>query len=201
MHGRTWRWGGQNEGEFCPICVLLKIQDVFHGLQKNFRSLKWGKSYWLGACLPQYLEKELGPEALRTMGTIKVALDPDNIMNPGKIIPPQFCYWREKVCSFWLSTLYPVLLDPLRRQSIGFFESSSWASNCFLSQYSVLDRITCQDGDFTNRNGLCKCGAVGLGRTSSKTGVSKRQICISVFKIAWVGLSFLSWDGSYRKPL
>ncbi|CAL5435775.1 unnamed protein product [Camellia sinensis] len=36
----------------------------------------------------QYLEKELGIEALRTMKSIKEALDPNNIMNPGKIIPP-----------------------------------------------------------------------------------------------------------------
>jgi len=34
-----------------------------------------------------YLIKELGPEALSVMGAIKVALDPDNIMNPGKILP------------------------------------------------------------------------------------------------------------------
>ncbi|KAL3680934.1 hypothetical protein R1sor_023890 [Riccia sorocarpa] len=40
----------------------------------------------------QYMEKELGPEALKVMGSIKSTLDPDNIMNPGKIIPPQFCY-------------------------------------------------------------------------------------------------------------
>lgn len=41
--------------------------------------------------LLQFLEEELGPEAITTMGKIKKALDPDNIMNPGKIIPPQFC--------------------------------------------------------------------------------------------------------------
>ncbi len=34
-----------------------------------------------------YLVKELGPEAISVMGAIKVALDPDNIMNPGKILP------------------------------------------------------------------------------------------------------------------
>ncbi|WP_425043354.1 FAD-binding oxidoreductase [Primorskyibacter sp. S87] len=33
-----------------------------------------------------YLEKELGP-AIRYMAAIKAALDPDNIMNPGKILP------------------------------------------------------------------------------------------------------------------
>lgn len=34
-----------------------------------------------------YLIRELGPEAIGVMGAIKVALDPDNIMNPGKILP------------------------------------------------------------------------------------------------------------------
>lgn len=33
-----------------------------------------------------YLERELGP-AVRYMAAIKAALDPDNIMNPGKIVP------------------------------------------------------------------------------------------------------------------
>ncbi|CAL5356924.1 unnamed protein product [Camellia sinensis] len=40
----------------------------------------------------KYLEKELGIEALRTMKSIKGALDPNNIMNPGKIIPPHVCF-------------------------------------------------------------------------------------------------------------
>jgi len=34
-----------------------------------------------------YLERELGPETLAVMGLIKKALDPANIMNPGKILP------------------------------------------------------------------------------------------------------------------
>lgn len=34
----------------------------------------------------KYLEKELGAETLNTMRLIKQALDPDNIMNPGKIV-------------------------------------------------------------------------------------------------------------------
>lgn len=39
----------------------------------------------------KYLEKELGMEALQTMKKIKVALDPNEIMNPGKLIPPHVC--------------------------------------------------------------------------------------------------------------
>ncbi|KAK6944165.1 FAD-linked oxidase, C-terminal [Dillenia turbinata] len=40
----------------------------------------------------KYLEKELGLEALIMMKKIKTALDPDNIMNPGKLIPPHVCF-------------------------------------------------------------------------------------------------------------
>ncbi|KAK4772902.1 hypothetical protein SAY87_027921 [Trapa incisa] len=40
----------------------------------------------------KYLEKELGIENLRTMKRIKQALDPNNIMNPGKLIPPHVCF-------------------------------------------------------------------------------------------------------------
>ncbi|XP_050228692.1 D-lactate dehydrogenase [cytochrome], mitochondrial [Mercurialis annua] len=40
----------------------------------------------------KYLEKELGIEALKTMKRIKTALDPNNIMNPGKLIPPHICF-------------------------------------------------------------------------------------------------------------
>lgn len=40
----------------------------------------------------KYLEEELGIEALRTMKRIKAALDPNNIMNPGKLIPPHVCF-------------------------------------------------------------------------------------------------------------
>ncbi|GFP94927.1 d-lactate dehydrogenase [cytochrome] mitochondrial [Phtheirospermum japonicum] len=40
----------------------------------------------------KYLEKELGMEALKTMKRIKDALDPNGIMNPGKLIPPHVCF-------------------------------------------------------------------------------------------------------------
>uniref|UniRef100_A0A7C9A2I1 D-lactate dehydrogenase (cytochrome) n=2 Tax=Opuntia streptacantha TaxID=393608 RepID=A0A7C9A2I1_OPUST len=40
----------------------------------------------------KYLEQELGIENLRTMKSIKTALDPNNIMNPGKLIPPHVCF-------------------------------------------------------------------------------------------------------------
>ena len=40
----------------------------------------------------KYLEEELGVEALRTMKKTKSVLDPNNIMNPGKLIPPHICF-------------------------------------------------------------------------------------------------------------
>ncbi|PWZ40547.1 D-lactate dehydrogenase [cytochrome], mitochondrial [Zea mays] len=49
-------------------------------------------SPWISSpSLLEYLEKELGIESLRTMKRIKAALDPNNIMNPGKLIPPHVC--------------------------------------------------------------------------------------------------------------
>ncbi|KAI4348840.1 hypothetical protein L6164_009511 [Bauhinia variegata] len=39
----------------------------------------------------KYLEEEHGTEALRTMKRIKAVLDPNNILNPGKLIPPHVC--------------------------------------------------------------------------------------------------------------
>jgi D-lactate dehydrogenase (cytochrome) len=42
----------------------------------------------IGQGKQQYLETELGPEAVQAMRALKVALDPHNILNPGKILPP-----------------------------------------------------------------------------------------------------------------
>jgi D-lactate dehydrogenase (cytochrome) len=36
----------------------------------------------------KYLRREVGP-ALGPMAAIKAALDPQNILNPGKILPPE----------------------------------------------------------------------------------------------------------------
>lgn len=42
----------------------------------------------IGQGKQKYLVKELGPQALAAMRALKVALDPHNILNPGKILPP-----------------------------------------------------------------------------------------------------------------
>ncbi len=41
----------------------------------------------IGQGKQQYLETELGPEAVQAMRALKAALDPHNILNPGKILP------------------------------------------------------------------------------------------------------------------
>jgi D-lactate dehydrogenase (cytochrome) len=41
----------------------------------------------IGQGKQKYLEGELGPEAVQAMRTLKAAFDPDNILNPGKILP------------------------------------------------------------------------------------------------------------------
>jgi D-lactate dehydrogenase (cytochrome) len=41
----------------------------------------------IGQGKQKYLERELGPEAVAAMRALKTALDPQNIFNPGKILP------------------------------------------------------------------------------------------------------------------
>jgi D-lactate dehydrogenase (cytochrome) len=41
----------------------------------------------IGQGKQKYLVKELGPEAVEMMRTLKRAIDPQNILNPGKILP------------------------------------------------------------------------------------------------------------------
>jgi D-lactate dehydrogenase (cytochrome) len=43
----------------------------------------------IGQGKQKYLKAELGPEALDAMRALKKALDPQNIFNPGKIVPPR----------------------------------------------------------------------------------------------------------------
>jgi len=41
----------------------------------------------IGQGKQKYLKAELGPEAIDAMRALKQALDPQNIFNPGKIVP------------------------------------------------------------------------------------------------------------------
>ncbi|MGY3425666.1 FAD/FMN-containing dehydrogenase [Bradyrhizobium sp. F1.13.4] len=41
----------------------------------------------IGQGKQKYLAAELGPEAIEAMRALKKALDPQNIFNPGKIVP------------------------------------------------------------------------------------------------------------------
>jgi D-lactate dehydrogenase (cytochrome) len=43
----------------------------------------------IGQGKQKYLARELGPQALDAMPAIKQAMDPQNIFNPGKILPPR----------------------------------------------------------------------------------------------------------------
>jgi D-lactate dehydrogenase (cytochrome) len=41
----------------------------------------------IGRGKQKYLKAELGPEAIDAMRALKQALDPQNVFNPGKILP------------------------------------------------------------------------------------------------------------------
>ncbi|RWW87747.1 hypothetical protein BHE74_00003402 [Ensete ventricosum] len=70
------------------ICVVLNLSCLL--LDRNMYRRAWCW-YRENEGSMQYLEKELGSGALRTMKRIKSALDPNDIMNPGKLIPPHVC--------------------------------------------------------------------------------------------------------------
>jgi D-lactate dehydrogenase (cytochrome) len=62
---------GRDESSLPPAGVDEQAQTVEAGLGKQ-----------------KYMREEHGDPALAAMRAVKAALDPQNIMNPGKILPP-----------------------------------------------------------------------------------------------------------------
>lgn len=68
---------------------FARAEEFMHRLVE--RSLAMGGTctgeHGIGQGKQKYLKAELGPEAIDAMKALKKAMDPDNILNPGKIIP------------------------------------------------------------------------------------------------------------------
>lgn len=106
MHRRAWNRHWKNEGKLSLPWLQIACEGML--LQSFLESThpKWGAHSNISVTLfyictqmlnyagpdMQFLEEELGLEALMAMGKIKQALDPSNLMNPGKVIPERFCY-------------------------------------------------------------------------------------------------------------
>ena len=90
-------FGHAGDGNF--HCILLIKDDdppeyveLLHGINDRLirRTLEAGGSctgeHGIGVGKKKYLEKQYGPEAVEMMRVLKRALDPHNILNPGKVI-------------------------------------------------------------------------------------------------------------------
>ena len=68
---------------------MARGEDFMHRLVE--RALGMGGTctgeHGIGQGKQKYLEAEIGPEAIEAMRAVKQALDPQNIFNPGKILP------------------------------------------------------------------------------------------------------------------
>jgi D-lactate dehydrogenase (cytochrome) len=69
---------------------MARGEEFMHRLVKRAQSMggTCTGEHGIGQGKQKYLEGELGSEAIEAMRAIKQALDPLNILNPGKIIPP-----------------------------------------------------------------------------------------------------------------
>ena len=69
---------------------MARGEEFMHRLVERAQSMggTCTGEHGIGQGKQKYLVGELGPEAIEAMRTIKQALDPQNIFNPGKIIPP-----------------------------------------------------------------------------------------------------------------
>ncbi len=70
---------------------MARGEEFMHRLVQRAQSMggTCTGEHGIGQGKQKYLESELGPGALEAMRAIKRALDPQNIFNPGKIIPAQ----------------------------------------------------------------------------------------------------------------
>ena len=68
---------------------MARGEDFMHRLVERAQAMDGTCTgeHGIGQGKQEYLEAELGPEAIDTMRAVKAALDPHNIFNPGKILP------------------------------------------------------------------------------------------------------------------
>jgi D-lactate dehydrogenase (cytochrome) len=80
--------GHVGDGNFHDHAAIQKLEDFHSRLVKRSLSLEGTCTgeHGIGVGKIDYLISELGREAVDVMSTIKTALDPNGIMNPGKII-------------------------------------------------------------------------------------------------------------------
>ena len=68
---------------------MQRVEDFLHRLVERAQAMDGTCTgeHGIGQGKQKYLVKELGPEAVEAMRALKQALDPHNILNPGKILP------------------------------------------------------------------------------------------------------------------
>jgi D-lactate dehydrogenase (cytochrome) len=68
---------------------VARAEDFMHRLAQRAQAMggTCTGEHGIGQGKQKYMQAELGSEALDTMRALKKALDPDNIFNPGKILP------------------------------------------------------------------------------------------------------------------
>jgi D-lactate dehydrogenase (cytochrome) len=69
---------------------IRRAEDFLHRLVERAQAMDGTCTgeHGIGQGKQKYLIKELGPEAVDMMRILKRAIDPQNILNPGKILPP-----------------------------------------------------------------------------------------------------------------
>jgi D-lactate dehydrogenase (cytochrome) len=68
---------------------VARAEDFMHRLAERAQAMggTCTGEHGIGQGKQKYMMAELGSEALDAMRAVKRALDPDNILNPGKILP------------------------------------------------------------------------------------------------------------------